>query len=320
MKLRKLLPLIGILIFIYLILKIGINNIISSFSGINFYFLIIAFLLSIINLFPPVIKWLLILRKQNIDLDFLTLFKLDLIGTFYGVITPGRVGTVIRVSYLKDKIKKHIGFCTTSVLLDKILDLIAIMIFALVGAFLLLHKISGLVLPITLLLFGLLFCIIFFSSKHRSRHILKIIHKFIIPKRYKKLMRETFHSFYDEFPKLRYLFVPLIIALVSYLLYYSLVYIVALSFSINIPYIYFVTLLSLATVVSLIPITVAGIGTREAVLVVLLGIFNVEAENNIEVDVNNELNAYWVVLSATAGAGTLEVHNVRIYISVTDYD
>ena len=49
-------------------------------------------------------------------------------------------------------------------------------------------------------------------------------------------------------------------------------------------------------------------------------IFNVEAENNIEVDVNNELNAYWVVLSATAGAGTLEVHNVRIYISVTDYD
>jgi uncharacterized protein (TIRG00374 family) len=56
-----------------------------------------------------------------------------------------------------------------------------------------------------------------------------------------------------------------------------LAYSVGLSLGINVPFIYYLSIFPLATLVSLIPISVAGLGTREATLISLFGLFGIAA-------------------------------------------
>lgn len=284
MNWKKYLSIIGILILIYLFYKVGITKIWGAAFDANVYYLILAFIFSFIILLLPAFKWALILKKQKIKIDFLTLVKIDLIGMFYGIITPGRIGTFLRAFYLRDKIKKPLGFCSSSIILDKLLDLMAIAVFATLGAFLILNKISILA-PTLIFLFFLVAGLIYFLNKERSKFVLKLFYSYIIPKRFKKLAKESFHSFYDRLPKLRYLILPFVIALISYILFYTLNYLVAISLDIQIPYTYFITLSALATLISLLPITIAGIGTREVTLVILFNLFNISPEKTIAMSI-----------------------------------
>ena len=285
MKFRKILPFIGILIFAYLIFRIGLDKILGSILSANIYLLILALLFSFIALIPPIIKWMVVLRSQNIMLNFWTLFRIDFMGIFYGSITPGRVGTFIRAYYLRDKIKKPLGACISSVVVDKMLDLLAMGVFAVIGSILLLNKISGLFTAVFIAFILLFGTFIFFLNKKRSTFILKRVWKIFIPQKFKKIALETFNSFYGNLPKIKTIFVPFLIALISLVFAFTTVYIVAKAFSINIPYIYIITIWSLATIVSLIPITIAGLGTREAVLITLFSVFNVAATDIVAMSI-----------------------------------
>ncbi len=285
MKFKNILPFIGILIFIYIIFRIGLDKILESVFSINVYLIIIAFTVSFFALIPPIVKWMIILKNQGIILDFWTLFKIDLIGMFYGGITPGRLGTFIRVFYLKDKIKKHFGACSSSIVIDKVLDFMSICLFAVIGSFLLLNEISGLfTLAFTffVLLVGLF---IFFLNKKRSRFILRLVWKFFIQKRFKRVAIVTFDSFYGNMPKIKTIFIPFLIAIISLALAFTTTYIVGRALNITMPYILFITILSLATLVSLVPITIGGLGTREAALITLFSIFNIPAADVVTMSI-----------------------------------
>ena len=72
---------------------------------------------------------------------------------------------------------------------------------------------------------------------------------------------------------------PLLIKGAIWIIGASQVYIIALAFSIDVPYFSFV-LMSITSVVvaSILPISVGGLGVREGVLVVLLSTFGVQPE------------------------------------------
>ena len=271
---KKILSLIGLIILVTLFYKIGFNNIINAFTNINLLILFGSLIFSVIVLIPPTIKWMLILMQQDVNINWYTLAKIELIGTFYGIITPGRVGTFIRCFYLKDKINKKLGFCMSSVVVDKLLDMLAILFFAFIGVLLIVHRVSGLFSSFILFLIIFLATVIFFSSKKRAMYFFNIIYNFLIPNKYRKSAHGFFHSFYNNSIHPLHLILPFLIALISYLLFYTLTFIVAQAFAVNVPYLYFIPLLSLATIIGMLPVTIAGLGTREATLVGLFSLFN----------------------------------------------
>ena len=69
-KISKLFPLIGIIIFIYIILDIGIEKIINTLILVPITFLILALLLFIPRLFLSSYKWLLISKTQKLNFSF----------------------------------------------------------------------------------------------------------------------------------------------------------------------------------------------------------------------------------------------------------
>ena len=112
MKILKLLPLIGISILIYIIYKIGLINLYKTLMTANIYYVFISIIFMFIGVLGLGFKWYTILKIQNININFLYALKIYFIGMFYGAITPARAGSLIRASYLKDKINKSVGKCT----------------------------------------------------------------------------------------------------------------------------------------------------------------------------------------------------------------
>ncbi|NOX71901.1 MAG: hypothetical protein GXO64_04370, partial [Candidatus Micrarchaeota archaeon] len=100
-KASKVLPFIGIIILIYLIMRSGPEIIINTLFEMNILFLPPAVALFLLYLLVQTYKWGYLVKKQGMDIDFVSLFKIYLIGSFYGIITPGRVGNFIRIKYLK---------------------------------------------------------------------------------------------------------------------------------------------------------------------------------------------------------------------------
>lgn len=282
MKITKILPIIGISIFVYLIYKTGIKSILNALVGIDIFYLILAILFS--STVPPLLlayKWGLILRKQNINLNFFYLLKIYLIGVFYGAVTPARAGSLVRASYLKRKLNKPFIECASSIVLERLLDLFALFVISIFGCFLLTRYTPGLLYKMIVAFIVFTFLSILFLRKKKTEWLFQFSYKFLMPKSLKikfgEKLQDSFHTFYDKLPKLRKLVYPLLITILTWIIVNIGAYIVIKAFSINISIIYVITFFSIATVIGTIPITVAGLGTREATLIMLFGVFSISA-------------------------------------------
>lgn len=282
MQIKKLLPFIGIALFIYIVYRIGLENIIAAFVKVNPYYLLLG---AVAILFKPLLeswKWYSILKSQGIKVDFSYIYQVNFISQYYGAITPGKIGSLMKAVYLQKKINKPLTLTSSSVMIDRLLDLIVVAAFSAVGvliladAFLIDFNKTVIILALTVL--GSLVLL----NKNLTRLSLKLFYEFFTPKKYKETLRKNFYNFYDSFPKLHALFVPFIITITIWIYMYSIAYLFALAFSLTqVPFIPFVMINAIGTIIALIPITVSGLGTREAFLIGALGVYGAAPEKII---------------------------------------
>ncbi len=276
-KIRKVLPLIGVVIFVYLLMKLNIIKILREVSNASQAYLLIAFVFVFVFLSFDTAKWYLIARKQKIDIPFKDAFKINLITSFYGLITPAKLGTLMRIDYLR-KYTKSIGKGMGNIVIDKVLDLSSLFLLAIGLGFVFRQKLNTFFLYYLLGLFIIMILsFLVFYDKERSRRVLRIFYRKVIPKKMKRKAKVTFDSFYEDMPKKRVLFGVFIINLTTWIMNYWVVYLVGLSLGIRLNFVYFLAILPLSTLVSQIPITINGLGTRELTMMGLFGLFEVEA-------------------------------------------
>lgn len=261
--------------------NIGISKIVNSILTVQIEYFLFVTIIFFVCIITQTLKWKLILDRYKVHLPFEYILKLYLIGQFYGAVTPAKIGSFIRVPYLSEKIKKPPSECISNVMIERFIDLFVLFVLSIMGSLLLIQIFSNLFLELIVIFVLFLIAIIIFSSPNRSKKILSVLYKYIIPKKFKKYANESFHAFYEAFPRLRDLSLPLILGFVAWVLAYTQLYIFSLSLGIEIPYIYFITLYPIASIVGLIPITICGLGTREATLIFLFSFFNILPEKII---------------------------------------
>ncbi|HTY43915.1 MAG TPA: lysylphosphatidylglycerol synthase transmembrane domain-containing protein [Patescibacteria group bacterium] len=274
---KKYLPILGIILFIYLLIRLGIGNVLKEIAKANPFFLLLSLDFMVLYLFFQTLKWFVIAKKQKINVPFMEAFRINLMSNFYGLVTPSKIGVITRVEYLK-KYTKNLGKGTSNFVLDKVMDTSFIFIAAIVFSFIFQNKFSF-DLRIYLIVLFLFFLLVFlvFHKKERTRFILRFFYKRLIPKKMKEDTKITFDSFYEDLPKKRYFPFFFLVNSLAWITTYISTYFIALSIGINLPLYYFLAILSIGTIVSLIPITINGLGTREFTLISLFGIFGIEA-------------------------------------------
>ena len=238
----------------------------------------IAILLIFISFITQTLKWFTITKIQLTNISFIEAFKVNIMSMFYGFITPSRIGGIIRAEYLRKYNNNNLGKGVSNYVLDKVLDLGSLAFLA--GLFSLMFKdlvsinyfyysLSGFILIVILLMI--------FRDEKRSRSTLRIIYVKLVPEKMKEKVKNGFNSFYQDMPKKRYFILFFLLNVLNWVVLYASTFFIGISLGIDISFYYFLAILPIATLIGQIPITISGLGTREAVMISLFGVIGISA-------------------------------------------
>ena len=160
-KIKKYLPIIGIGIFVYLLFKLDVLKIFKEIADADLRFLFFALLLVFLAFFTSTFKWFIIARHQKMGVPFLEALKINMISGFYGFLTPSRLGSMIRVEYLRKFNNNKFGKGISNYVLEKIMDLGSLFLLVLISSFALKDILSATYFYYALFSIGVLVFMIF---------------------------------------------------------------------------------------------------------------------------------------------------------------
>jgi uncharacterized protein (TIRG00374 family) len=270
-KLSKFIPIIGLILFVYIIIDIGVEEIATTFIMIPISFFLIALVLTIPRVLLYAYKWQYISEKQKMDFDLLYMTKIFLIGVFYGNVTPGGIGWHIRLFYIRKKIDAPLGKCIANSFLDLYSGFVVGLFLSLIGSIVLIEHIPGL-FPIILVFFVFYLSAFAVMIKHtHGQKIFRFLIRPLIPRKYKESLGQSFESLYEDIPRLRDMAVPFFLEGVIWFIAGTQTYIIAQAFDIDIPFITFILIAIISVIATgILPISVGGLGVREGTFVYLL--------------------------------------------------
>lgn len=260
---KKFLPLIGIIIFIYLLIDLDLERIKNAFLSIHPIYILLSISLTIPTLIVKNYTWQLVQKEQKIKLSFIHSLKILLIGSFYSVFTPGYLGHLIRVPYMKEKTGEPYGKLFVNVFIDTSIRTTIAFLMMLVGSLLVIGMYSQLFTYVLIIFAIWAVIILYFLKRERGEKLFNNLIKYFLPRQLRNSSYQFVSTFYTDFPELRRLILPTILNIFVWVLVFSQKYIFILALGINIPYIYFLFIQQISSLTAYIPITVAGLGSRE---------------------------------------------------------
>ena len=308
MNVKKLLPIIGIALLLYILLTIDVGKIIDVFSRINIWYA----LLSLFAIVPVLLllnyEWQLILKKHNIRVSYAYSLKNIFIGYFYAFVTPGGLGGYTRALYLKDESGETIQKCFVNLLIFTTIDYLPLLSLGVLGGFLLGSRFPN-IFPIFLALFiFIISLLVLFIRKNTGKLFFTKLLKSKLLISYKDKWHGHINNLYEDLPTVKDLIPPFFVSFFGWILWLSELYLISTLFSIDVPYHYFILIIAVANVIASIPITICGLGTREVAMIGLFSIFNIGQENVLG------FSLFWFVISwlipSLIGAG-ITVHETR---------
>ena len=267
---NQLLRLIGLSIFIFILTKIDFQKIKDIIPSIRLPFLLAAVIFA---LFPVAIKayrWHILLKSQQINYSFKNAFIAYLSSVFAGTITPGKLGELIKVFYIRKAADISFGKAFSSVIIDRILDLFFLLLFSLIGILYFYTYREHIAISV-ILISSCMLIMIFLLHKNLRNLIVNLLLKLTI-KRYKtemKIQTEEFLEGLEIVNRIQFLS-PIFWTLIAYLMYFFNCFLISKSLNMPVSFIYLSFCMSITVTLVLLPVSIAGIGVRDASLIFLL--------------------------------------------------
>ncbi|MCP4678326.1 MAG: flippase-like domain-containing protein [Deltaproteobacteria bacterium] len=214
------------------------------------------------------LRWNLMLRYQGFSYPWLNAIIVYFSGIFIGIATPGRLGELSRVLYVKRDIDITAGMCLSSVVFDRLLDLYLLMVVGFAACFR--FDIAGRASPLFLAFLGILaIAPLLLLSPRISRFFVRRMLGRAARKKFVKVLSDGVEDFFSGVEKLLSwrLGLSVLLTLVAYAFFFYAGYLLVKSLGIPIGLTDTTLVLGLANLLSLVPITVAGVGTRDAVFI-----------------------------------------------------
>jgi uncharacterized protein (TIRG00374 family) len=262
---KKFLPLIGIIILIFLVYRLGVEEIKNAFLRINPIYILIAISLTLPRILIRNYAWQMIQKEQKIKLSFWQSLKIFLIGYFYGSFTPGYFGQFMRAPYMKEKTGEPYGKLFVNVFMEILLHTLSLWGMIVVGALIIVaEKNQPIVLYFAILyilILGIL--IVYFTKKQRGENAFSKLVKIFIPKKLRQYFYDFIATFYNDFPTFKRLIIPFLISATTWIIIFAQEYIFVIALDLPIPFLVFLFIFPIANFMGFIPITFAGLGIRD---------------------------------------------------------
>ena len=256
---------------------INLNLLLDSFKSMNYAYFLISLLFIIPAVFVKVIKWVLLVDKKD-KISLSEGIFAWVAGFGVGMLTPGKLGDFTRAKFLKSKPGK--SFLT--VLVDRLND-VFLFILGIFAVFILFSNKTPLSNLNYLFLLFFAFFLIGISFLRNEKLIKKIgmpFYKVLVPEKFKGVAGENINEFYRNFENLdkNKVFVNFLLTVLAWFGCFAQYWFLSLSFGLNLSYFSICLITPILILVQLIPISISGIGAREAAAVLLLSTFGIAPE------------------------------------------
>jgi len=257
----------------FLINQVDFNGIVNILKNVDITMIIYAIILLAIQVFIATTRWQLVLKCQKIVLSYKNTLQILWSGLFFNQAMPSSVGgDVIRGYYLKKK-NITLGRATLGVLMDRVFGMVGLTLLVVASLPLLFELINDSIVRsgvlIIALCISLALLIIFFTDKLPGNFShLRVIRGFY------SLSQEGRHCISKNYNGLIIIIISILIHLISVVAVMTM----AIGLDINVEWGGFLLMVPLVGLIMVIPISIAGWGVREGVMVVGFGYLGVAPE------------------------------------------
>lgn len=278
------------LVLLFLIFKFaGLDNVYNELSNSNLYYILLSVPFAIFQIFFRALRWCMIVKMFNKSLDIYSSTKYTLISLAFGIVTPARLGELIKVKYLADKTKISYLKSFATVFLDKFFDILAVILLIAAGlSFFYKEALSFYVYLLLIIFIALLFLALIYIDK-----VITYLSKFLL-----KLHGKTFEKF--SFGKKAFI-KPLAYSMLTWLALILQAFFIAKALNITqISFIDVMIIVPLMALSSVLPVSIGGIGVREIVAIYFFSNLGVPIEKSAAFSLINTFIAF--VMPAAIGA------------------
>ena len=271
--------LLGFVIFAFILTRINVAETAKIILKANPFYLFLAAVLVLPMLFLEALRWQFILRQLRINYGFRDVFSMFASSLYLGTVTPARVGELVRVAFLKGE---AVGRSFFSVFIDRVSDVLFLVMVGYIGMFFFATALEQQIFWFSIVIIGAVSSLaVVIIKRDFVRMVLRLVFSRIVPEKFRKDLKAAFYDFYRSFfllLNLKSIAVVFVITAASWLIYYSQVFLLARALGISISFIHIATVVSVAGLLSSIPISISGIGTRDAAFVFFFGLLGIRSE------------------------------------------
>ena len=277
-RFRWVIRLLGLALFIAILFVVDVPHILSTLSKANFGLVALSIILVIPHLATKAWRWQVLLRSVGINIDLLEAARLYAVGQAAGFLTPGQAGDAVKAVYLRGA-GHSLGRSLVTVVVDRLYDLLVVGGLAVWGIFVFGQVPQGQTAIIALFVAGIALLFVLFSSRGWQGPLAKVITR-RVPARFLKGrdLQTTLESL--VLPR-RALVTSFAITVVSFVVSYFRSWLLFAALGLNVPIAYFLAATSIAGIAAILPVTVGGVGTRDAAFVVLFSMMGYGAESAV---------------------------------------
>jgi glycosyltransferase 2 family protein len=275
--------LIGLAILALILVKADLKATVAALAGLHWGYLLLAIAANVPMFGLKAWRWQEMLRMQGIRYPWRDAFLVFMAGLFLGLVTPGRVGEMSKALYLKQDRSVPISVGLANVLMDRLFDLYTILVLGAAGliwfrllpdwvlALILAGTTASIALPVILL------------NKPLAAWTLSLARRMPVLRRYDARLTAAAGRFQEGLRPLLALrlVIPLLLTQIAYLIFFWQGQLLATAVGLRIGIGYLAMCLSVAGVITLLPISISGLGTRDAALIAMLAPLGISASHTI---------------------------------------
>jgi len=273
---------VGLLIF--LLSRLNHVELLNQVAHAQPFWLVLALVLYFVAILLGVFKWQLLVRVQRLAVSYNDLAAYTFAGLFLGNVLPSNIGGDVVRAYALARVANQTEAAITSVVVDRLMGLVAFFCAALVNiglvALLVTNAAQIEAIEIATVVAAALFtvaCALLFSRRVARRFAFVFALPFLV--RFKpraQRLYQAIQTFRSSYPILMAnVLVSVSVIIVATFVWYS----VALALGLDIPLIYFVLFNPLIAFVLMLPISFNGLGPKEATAVFFFGLVGVPSES-----------------------------------------
>ena len=264
----KLLKLLVILLFLlYLIYKTDFIIVKQLLLQVDIFWFCLSFIILISRNYLLAFRWKILLAFHNFHFSSFVLAKYYIISIFFSLFLPSIVGgDAIRWYYLHDHGVKH-NKVLSSILYERFVGIISLAFFASFNLFMDFEIVESDIVKITIIIILFLCCALFVIFLNFYK-LSKWIWTTDTLSRFKSTVKFV-ENLKDYSQNMRVVIYCLILSLITQLMGILAVYFISLSLNSSINFFYFITFLPIVWLISMIPISIGGLGLREGAFILL---------------------------------------------------